>query len=76
MANTCELSINVVKGNRPKTLIGLSQNGNAAGKGASFSSFMGIYAAGGEREPKPDIVEHAELPLAQSSLIARREREP
>jgi hypothetical protein len=32
--NTCEISINVVKGNKPKMLIGLSQNGTVAGIGS------------------------------------------
>ena len=32
--NTCELSINVVKSDKPKMLIGLSQNGPVAGRGS------------------------------------------
>ena len=31
MANTCECSINIVNPNKPKVLLGLSQNGNVAG---------------------------------------------
>jgi hypothetical protein len=76
MANVCELLINVVKENRPKMLTGLSQTATQWVKGLHFPPSWASIAAGGEREPKPDIVEHAELPLAQSSLIARREREP
>ena len=34
MVNTCELSINVVKRNKPKMLIGLSQKGTGAGTGS------------------------------------------
>ena len=33
MVNICELSINVVKSNKPKMLIGLSQKGTVAGTG-------------------------------------------
>ena len=34
MVNTCELSINVVKSDKPKMLTGLSQNGTVAGIGS------------------------------------------
>ena len=34
MVNTCELSINVVKSDKPKMLTGLSQNGTVAGTGS------------------------------------------
>ena len=37
MVNTCELSINVVRSNRPKMLIGLGQKGTVAGTGAPLS---------------------------------------
>jgi len=38
MVNTCELSINVVKGNKPKMLRGLSQKGHCSrGQGLSTS---------------------------------------
>ena len=57
MANVGELSINVVRYNRPKMLTGRSQNGNAAGAEARKSSAMGKalygHAAGEQREPKP-----------------------
>jgi hypothetical protein len=57
MANTCELSINVVTFKRPKMLTGRSQNGNAAGTGAYVSPVIGNvlygHAAGEQREPKP-----------------------
>ena len=33
MVNTCKRSINVVKGNKPKMLKGLSQKGTVAGTG-------------------------------------------
>ena len=57
MANVHELSINVVKKNRPKMLEGRGQNGNAAGAGVGLSPAMGNvlfgHAVGGKREPKP-----------------------
>ena len=34
MVNTCELSINVVKSDKPKMLTGLSQNGTVVGIGS------------------------------------------
>jgi len=34
MVNTCDLSINVVKSDKPKMLTGLSQNGTVAGTGS------------------------------------------
>ena len=34
MVNTCELSINVVKSDKPKMLTGLSQKGTAVGTGS------------------------------------------
>ena len=34
MVNTCELSINVVKSDKPKMLTGLGQNGTVAGIGS------------------------------------------
>ena len=34
MVNACELSINVVKRNKPKMLAGLSQNGTVVGTGS------------------------------------------
>ena len=40
MVNIRELSINVVKRNKPKMLIGLSQNGTVAGTGVHPSPVM------------------------------------
>ena len=40
MVNTCELSINVVKSDKPKMLTGLSQNGTVAGTGVRQSPVM------------------------------------
>jgi hypothetical protein len=42
MVNTCELSINVVKSDKPKMLTGLGQNGTVAGIGAHQSPVMDI----------------------------------
>jgi len=42
MVNTCELSINVVKSDKPKMLTGLGQNGTVAGTGAHQSPVMDI----------------------------------
>src|SRR5712691_741258 len=40
MVNTCELSINVVKSDKPKMLTGLSQKGTGAGTGSRQSPVM------------------------------------
>jgi len=56
-ANTSELSINVVRYERPKMLPGRSQKWQRSGKGVLNSSLMGPvfdrHAVGGKREPKP-----------------------
>ena len=41
MANTGERSINIVNHNKPKVLLGLSQNGNVAGTRTEFFLVMG-----------------------------------
>lgn len=41
MANRCKLSINIVTENKPKVLVGLSQNGNVAGTRISPFLVMG-----------------------------------
>jgi len=42
MVNTCALSINVVKSDKPKMLTGLGQNGTVAGTGGRQSPVMDI----------------------------------
>ena len=42
MVKVSELSINVVSTNRPKVLIGLTQNGNMVGIGAWLSPIVDI----------------------------------
>jgi len=56
MVKERELSINVVKPDKPK-VSGLEPKGNAAGTGAGLSPVMGKalygHVAGGQREPNP-----------------------
>jgi hypothetical protein len=42
MVNICELSINVVRRNKPKMLRGLGQNGTVVGTGVPCSPVMDI----------------------------------
>ena len=48
MVNTCELSINVVKGNKPKMLTGLSQKGHCSRVQGLSTSLSWTHKATGE----------------------------
>ena len=56
MANPGELLINVVRTSKPKTLIGLNQNGTWPGAGDSPSPAVAVRATGEQAEPKPSVI--------------------
>ena len=56
MANSGELPINVVRTDKPKTLIGLNQNGTWPGAGASPFPCRRCRATGEQAEPTPSVI--------------------
>jgi len=52
-ANPGERLINIVTENKPKMLLGLSQNGTVAGTRTLPFLVMGIHATGGQSAPNP-----------------------
>jgi hypothetical protein len=53
MVNTCELSLNVVRTNKPKVLIGLSQKRHVVRAGSFPFSHRRQIATGEQTGPKP-----------------------
>ena len=71
MANSGELLINVVRTSKPKTLIGLNQNGTWPGAGASPFPCRRCRATGGQAEPKPSVIHPRNVVRPSSSLRGR-----
>ena len=71
MVNTCELSINVVKSDKPKMLTGLGQNGTVAGTGAHQSPVMDIQRYRWTESTSPVLVNLAERGKPVSLLLRR-----
>ena len=59
-ANPGERLINIVKENKPKMLLGLSQKGTVAGTRTLPFLVMGINATGGQSAPNPFVVTETE----------------
>ena len=59
-ANPGERSINIVKENKPKVLVGLGQKGTVAGARTFPFLVMGINATGGQSAPPPFVVTETE----------------
>jgi hypothetical protein len=55
MANPGERSINIVKENKPKVLLGLGQKGTVAGTRTLPFLVMGTHATGGQSAPTPFV---------------------
>jgi hypothetical protein len=60
MVNTCELSINVVRRDKPKMLRGLSQNGTVAGTGSCHYPVMDTQRSRRTESTSPVLVNLAE----------------
>jgi hypothetical protein len=78
MANLGERSINIVRENKPKVLLGLSQKGTVAGTRIPPLLVMDMNATGGQSAPTPFVVTETEhgnpvrLPEGQVSRKASR----
>jgi len=72
MVNTCELSINVVKRNKPKMLRGLSQKGNVAGTGVHSSPVMDMQRYRRKESTSPVRVNLVERGKPVLLLLQRR----
>ena len=73
MVNTCELSINVVKSDKPKMLTGLSQKGTVAGTGSEGSPVMDTQRYRRTESPSPVLVNLGERGKPVLLLLKRRE---
>jgi hypothetical protein len=69
MVNTCALSINVVKRNKPTMLTGLSQNGTVVGTGARSSPVMDTQHYRRTESPSPVLVNLVERGKPVSLLL-------
>ena len=72
MVNTCALSINVVKSDKPKMLTGLSQNGTVAGTGVRQSPVMDTERYRRTESTSPVLVNLAERGKPVSVLSHER----
>jgi hypothetical protein len=72
MVNTCELSINVVRRDKPKMLRGLSQNGTVAGTGSCHYPVMDTQRYRRTESTSPVLVNLAERGKPVSLLPKRR----
>ena len=73
MVNTRELSINVVKSDKPKLLTGLSQKGTVAGTGSCFYPVMDTPRYRRIESTSPEPVNLVERGKPVSLLLQRRE---
>src|SRR6266446_1567100 len=71
MVNTCELSINVVKSDKPKMLIGLSQNGTVVGTGSRQYPVMDIQRYRRTESTSPVLVNLVERGKPVLLLLGR-----
>ena len=70
-ANSGELPINVVRTSKPKTLIGLNQNGTWPGAGVSLFPCRRCRATGEQAEPQPSGIHPWNVVSPSSSLRGR-----
>ena len=73
MVNTCELSIHVVKSDKPKMLRGLSHNGTVAGTGSCRYPVMDIQCYRRTESTSPVLVNLGERGKPVSFLLKGRE---